>query len=264
MDIAIIGIESANENELSALCKRSTNEQGIQMLNLLNQAGVFSLVGFIMFTPYSTLTSLKKNLEFLSHIGRLWDFNSISNTLLVFRGTNIYHRFLSESLISNPDDYLGLPHFTFLDNRAQKICNAFQNLKIEYPELYELYKTLCSAHNLIVRFENRMNEHLWNYLHLVEHYRDKVLALQDTVGNIHGQLLSYALTLGENGGFAEPHFKHFAHELIYPSITKYKNALETITFDLIQELESYHLVCDTLKWQAWGSHMYERVNLAGN
>lgn len=263
MNVAIIGIESANTNELSLLCKRSTNEQGVSMLNLLNQAGVFVLVGFIMFTPYSTLESLKKNLDFLSQIGRLWDFNCITNTILVFRGTNLYNQLLSESLIDNPDDYLGLPRFTFLDERVQKICNAFQDLKIACPELYGLYKTLCSSHNLIVRFENRMNAHLWNYIHFLEHYREKILAIQETVGKVHWQLFNHALATCENGKFNEEQFKTFAYALIYPHVTQLTDTLRTHTASLIRELESCNLDCSTLKWKAWVSHMYEKANLAG-
>lgn len=90
-----LGVENINENELRILGKQVSPEQIKNALRILYQYGYsyqsespYRLrIGYIAFTPYSTVQSIKDNLKFINEF-RI-PINKLMKNLLVFHGTPI-------------------------------------------------------------------------------------------------------------------------------------------------------------------------------
>ncbi|MCI8472481.1 MAG: radical SAM protein [Clostridiales bacterium] len=66
-----IGIEAANEQDLALYNKKTTVQDNEK---IINQYGIISHLDFINFNPYSTIDSIKKNLDFLIRHNSMFNF----------------------------------------------------------------------------------------------------------------------------------------------------------------------------------------------
>jgi anaerobic magnesium-protoporphyrin IX monomethyl ester cyclase len=82
----LLGIESSDNNILQKFRKGETIEEMEVALDILEKAGISTVPGFMIFNPYTTLDTLKKDLAFLQR-RRL--FPTLSKSLRVFDATPI-------------------------------------------------------------------------------------------------------------------------------------------------------------------------------
>lgn len=99
----LIGVESSDDAILRKFRKGETIAGIEQALDLLYQEGISTVIGFMIFNPYTTLETLKKDLAFLRRRG----FTPVlSKSLRVFDGTPIQHSLEAEGRLikKNPFD----------------------------------------------------------------------------------------------------------------------------------------------------------------
>jgi radical SAM superfamily enzyme YgiQ (UPF0313 family) len=82
----LIGVESSNDVILQKFCKGETIVGMEKALNILNREGISTIIGFMIFNPYTTIESLKKDIDFLQKKGQK---PTLSKALRVFDGTPI-------------------------------------------------------------------------------------------------------------------------------------------------------------------------------
>jgi len=82
----LIGVESSDDKILQKFRKGETISQMEEALNILEREGVSVVVGFMIFNPYTTLETLKRDLAFLKKRGYC---PTLSKALRVFDGTPI-------------------------------------------------------------------------------------------------------------------------------------------------------------------------------
>jgi len=82
----LIGVESSDDEILRKFCKGETIGQMEEALDILEREGISVVVGFMIFNPYTTLETLKKDLAFLKKRGYC---PTLSKALRVFDGTPI-------------------------------------------------------------------------------------------------------------------------------------------------------------------------------
>jgi radical SAM superfamily enzyme YgiQ (UPF0313 family) len=64
-----LGLESGSDTILKLMNKQAKVQDSINAINILKQVGIDIAYGFMMFTPWTTMNDISKNIEFLSAIG---------------------------------------------------------------------------------------------------------------------------------------------------------------------------------------------------
>lgn len=96
---ALFGIEAANEIDLKLYNKYATKQDNISSMELFRKFPDIALnIGFINFNPYTTVDSLRENLEFLRKYDYATFFN-LTNRYIAFRGTKLYEKTKSDGLL---------------------------------------------------------------------------------------------------------------------------------------------------------------------
>lgn len=131
-----VGIESGNEEDLKLYGKRATVDENHLTLKLLREAEIYCEdYGFIMFNPYSTLASIKKNYEFLVYENSCEVFHFINNVNL-YKGTSLFDRSKLDNLLIKSDRWYmyEINKYTMIDNDVRDIFafikNKFNNEKM--------------------------------------------------------------------------------------------------------------------------------------
>ncbi len=83
----LIGVESANNEILDRFRKLETIEGMDQALAILHNAGISTVLGFMIFNPYTTIDTLKTDLAFLRRRGDVYP--TLCKALRIFDGTPI-------------------------------------------------------------------------------------------------------------------------------------------------------------------------------
>ena len=101
LNIAIVGIESGNEDDLLLYNKRGSIQDNGTILRLLRETGIYEgMYGFIMFNPYSTLERLRLNYEFLAD-NHVVNPNKYISKMLLHKGTKIYMQADNDGLVDH-------------------------------------------------------------------------------------------------------------------------------------------------------------------
>jgi Radical SAM superfamily len=91
-----LGVESGNDSVLQRFNKRTTVDQNLRAIELLEGAGIALELDFIMFDPESTLDELRENLSFLRRAGLLGHHpaDHLYNALKIYPGTPARDRYI--------------------------------------------------------------------------------------------------------------------------------------------------------------------------
>ena len=96
---AFVGFESATDSILAIYDKGVSRGQNIEAARLLEEHGILDVTnGFIMFGPYSTLSDVIQNAEFLLHTRQctLWN---LTQRLQIFPGLPMFNRLEEQGLL---------------------------------------------------------------------------------------------------------------------------------------------------------------------
>jgi anaerobic magnesium-protoporphyrin IX monomethyl ester cyclase len=120
-----LGVESGNELGLHTLNKRVSVAQNIAAINLLKQHNVTLAVGFMLFDPSSTETTLRENLDFLETVGDDGYFPINFCKMLPYAGTPIEAQLQKagrmRGSISQPDYGFLSPQLDWFEFMVQRI-----------------------------------------------------------------------------------------------------------------------------------------------
>ncbi|MFZ2958908.1 MAG: cobalamin-dependent protein [Candidatus Ozemobacteraceae bacterium] len=87
-----LGVESAIEQTLNFMNKCSGPKMHEDAIRVLSECEIFPVIGFMMFTPETSIQDLRVNLEFLARNRQLYRCTPICRTMLGFPGTNFTRR----------------------------------------------------------------------------------------------------------------------------------------------------------------------------
>ena len=106
-----VGIESGNQQDLDLYNKKTTVEDNHRTISMLRQHGIFPLLGFISFNPYSTLDSITTNFNFLCDHQCTFLFNYLYSFVIVNKYTEMYNRIKRDGLLCSPESqYLNVKY----------------------------------------------------------------------------------------------------------------------------------------------------------
>ena len=158
IDVIIIGAEAGSDLELEFYNKRANVEQTIQTIENLKELDLFYVfVGFIMFGPDSTMTSLRENIEFHKRLGLTDNPTHMSNALMLIRDTAVYATLRAQGRVIEAENFWELPKYTFRDPLAERAALHWDGIYYRYPTTNALNKKLVNTENLISRMTNPMN-----------------------------------------------------------------------------------------------------------
>jgi anaerobic magnesium-protoporphyrin IX monomethyl ester cyclase len=133
---AFVGIESGDDAELALFKKCISTEQIKAAFHFLKRHGVSTpSSGFIMFHPYSSIDSLRRNAEFLRSLGQASIWN-LSVVLDVYAGNATVEMLRRDGLIEGSTAFGGCFDYRFTHPRVGRIAE-FMNIN-DFPEIQRL------------------------------------------------------------------------------------------------------------------------------
>lgn len=120
----LIGVESSDDVILQKFCKKETVAEMEKALDILDKEGISTVVGFMIFNPYTTIESLKKDLAFLRRKGL---YPTLSKSLRVFDGTPIQTLLEAEGRLIKKDPFEGY-HDYIVPREAAAIYASMKSL----------------------------------------------------------------------------------------------------------------------------------------
>ena len=118
-----VGIDAANKKDLALYKKGYSVEDAQVCINMLRQAGLEVMLGFIMFNPYSTIETVRSNYEFLK-TNNEWQLNHYISKTYIYKYTALYHMLLKDGLLSDQYTYQKLGPYYFINNNIHKTVDA--------------------------------------------------------------------------------------------------------------------------------------------
>jgi radical SAM superfamily enzyme YgiQ (UPF0313 family) len=158
IDVIIIGVESGSDYELRLYEKRASVEDNFRIATILKELDLFYvLAGFIMFGPNSTMESLHDNINYMNKCGFVDNLMSISNVLMLVRGSKLYNMIKAEKRLIESKECWELPTYLFKDPMAERMTKHWLNLFVRYPVTNQVNQLQINSGNLVARMTNPMN-----------------------------------------------------------------------------------------------------------
>lgn len=156
-----VGIESGNDEDLLLYNKKTKVSDNYNIVKLLKKHGLFPILGFIGFNPYSTPEKLTDNFKFLCDNECTYLSNYIYCFVNINKYTEIYRIAQKDNLLLNDSQYIDVP-FKYQDSRVQSIADYIQNEMV--PRLFDIqYETdwiifTFMEHNIVYGFDEYRND----------------------------------------------------------------------------------------------------------
>ena len=185
IDVIIVGVEAGSDDELKFYEKNATLDDNYRMVNLLKEMDIFyAFMGFIMFGPNSTMSTLRANINFLYEVGAADNLSHISNGLMLIRGSKLYRMLQAESRVIESGNVCELPLYVMLDKQAEIMTRLFQNIFSRFPITLKVNDLHVKSGNLISRMLNPMNKKAHDELH------DEYLVFKDNTRKLNQEMAS--------------------------------------------------------------------------
>jgi len=263
VDIIGVGVESGLEKELKSYKKITRPQKSLDSVCRLESSGrFFSILGHMMFSPILKLEDLPKKIDFLTKIGHDWDYLEASHNIIIFRGTAYHNYIKSLGLTVKCDDLSPIIPYRFEDERVKYVAKEMGDLKIKCPEVIMLNNRLYDSMNIISRYYNKMNKHLWENQEEFDNFKGSLKDLSKKVGKVNVQYFSELVNLAEFGWSSKK--ANLIYEEYIPVF--FPNALiktNQLLGDFIKNCETKSLSTDKLYLKTWMSIINTQINTAG-
>ena len=204
VDVIIGGAESGLDHELRSYNKITTVQQNLEAIRIIEESGkFFVLLGYMMFSPVLKLEDIPEKVAFIKKVHHGWDYLNMSNNLLVFRGT-AYHKSIESQGLAMPADPLSpvIP-YRYKDERVRFLANEMGKLKQRCPEVIMLHNLLYNIMNILSRYYNRMNQHLWQNKEGYYAFKENVSKVFERVEEAYCNYLLQLVGLARSGWTSE-------------------------------------------------------------
>lgn len=158
VDVLIIGAEAGSDYELKLYGKKANLGDNYHACRIINELDLFFLhAGFIMFGPYSTLSTLRQNIRFLWENQFCYWYPCIQTSLVLYQGAAIYDTLKLEGRVIAPENFWEIPSYEFGSPSVLKFAQHYLYLRTIYQHLDVGSTLVITAANIISRFKNKMN-----------------------------------------------------------------------------------------------------------
>lgn len=163
-----IGIDAGNETDRLLYNKRSSLDEGIQAIRILNDVGISPRYGMIFINPFSSKETLRENYKYLVTLrsSNYYHYGGLKAQLL--KGTRLLQKTEEAGLLNKDFSFLNTEAYGFMNKDIESIVcfldkefyPLIDTLKSQYNTLkrkYELVKHLNYVH--VKKYENQMSEY---------------------------------------------------------------------------------------------------------
>ena len=159
MDVVIIGAEAGSDYELDLYGKSAKLADNYRSLRILNDLDLFFVhVGFIMFGPYSSLSTLRQNIQFLRENQLFYWYPSFTNGLILLPGSAIFDSMKREGRLLPRKNFWEFSDYEFENPLILKLAQHYQYLRTIYPYIDVGSPLMLTVQNIITRLKNKMNQ----------------------------------------------------------------------------------------------------------
>lgn len=131
-DSVFLGIEAANNDDLKLYNKRNRVHDNIVSLQLLRKHRIHPDIGFICFNPYSKLSTIKENFNFLIY-AKIEDITHYTQSFLeIYKGSPFYNLSMKQNLFGEKYDYMHLDEYKFISDDADMLNSIVSFLKEKF------------------------------------------------------------------------------------------------------------------------------------
>lgn len=149
----LIGIESANSNVLKAFRKGESLSTIRKSIDMLREAGISIVPGFMVFNPYTTLDTLSADLLFLDEYGFT---PTLSKSLRIFDGTPLQEIMARENRLLWRSPFEGYHEYT-VDTVVAAIYMALKTMSVEWIDpLHKAYQGVLWKIKKATAFDQRL------------------------------------------------------------------------------------------------------------
>ena len=186
IDFIIIGAEAGSDEELEIYGKDANLEDNNRAFRVLEGLDLFGVhTGFIMFGPYSTLSMLRENIQFLweNKLGDNW--SSFKNALVLTHGSAIVDQLEREGRLLPRKNFWEYPDYDFIHPEVLKLAKHVHHLREVYPGIDISSSLALTAMNLNTRLKNKMNKNLAAACEKeVDHFREVYHRVQSKLNDL--------------------------------------------------------------------------------
>lgn len=177
IDVLIVGAESGSDYELEIFQKDATLEDNFRAFRVLDDLDLFFVnLGLIMFGPYSTMDSVRKNIRFLHKNERCHRWQTFDSTIILTPGAVMYEWMAKENRILPRENFWEIPAYEFDDQRILSLAKHFVEVRGQYPYITQSENVYLNAANLISRLKNKMNKRIADALpNQIADFKEKFL-----------------------------------------------------------------------------------------
>jgi len=159
IDVVIIGAEAGSDYELDLYGKSAKLEDNYRSFKTLNDLELFFVhAGFIMFGPYSTLSTVRQNIHFLWQNQLFYWYPWFTTCLILLPGSAIYDSMKSEGRLVPRKNFWEFPDYEFLSPLILKLAQHYQYLRTIYPHINVGSPLMLTVQNIMTRLKNKMNK----------------------------------------------------------------------------------------------------------
>jgi len=147
-----LGIESGSKGQLSRYCKEVSPEENLKAIQIVNEVGFCSDLGFIMFDPLMSADEILENINFIRHAGISDHDSRVIKKLRIMPSTPMERKYLADGIISADDLDVNDQQYSysFKDPKVQDIYDFISAWEEETEDLvYELQHDARGEHNTL-------------------------------------------------------------------------------------------------------------------
>ncbi|QNU66242.1 cobalamin B12-binding domain-containing protein [Ruminiclostridium herbifermentans] len=140
-DTVFLGVEAANEQDLTLYNKTNCVNDNYLSMKLLNDHFIYPTIGFICFNPFSTLNTIKENFQFLikSKVHELRHY--IKAFLEIYKGSSLYNLAKKQNALGEDYNYLNLDKYKYISEDSERLTSIvnFLNEKFTSNEMFNTF-----------------------------------------------------------------------------------------------------------------------------
>lgn len=170
-----IGVEAGNESDLAVYRKRASLEDNRRAIRLFEECGINVLFGFIMFNPFSTLSTLKENYEFLVEHNN-WRPHAFAGKVALFYKTELHIICEQEGLLTDDFSYINPMGYNFKDAEVDKLWRFMEENLLESVVFTKYDLDLFYFNNffndMVAIFPEEMEKYVLKYRQIMKEFAE--------------------------------------------------------------------------------------------
>lgn len=211
----LIGVESSNNQILRKFRKGETIEDLDKSLDIIESCGMSTVVGFMIFNPYTTIDSLKQDLSFLKKRGLT---PTLSKALRIFDNTLIQNEMEKEGRLIKKNPFEGYHDYLM----PSEVASIYGSMKVLFSDCLD-------------KIRSSSQDKIWNIKTTIS-FRDRqdFNNLSEAFFDVESFLLENLIRITENKLITQKEVKN----IIHTTYQKLKNIGYFLQIDTLSVINS--------------------------